>query len=61
VVKSKIFSSKEAGKGRSERLTLIPMGQTFTNSIGMSFNLITAGTLTLGSPLGQMGLSDLLT
>ena len=32
-------------------------GQTYTNSLGMTFNLIPAGTFTMGSPTSELGLS----
>ncbi|MCL7489649.1 MAG: formylglycine-generating enzyme family protein [Desulfobulbaceae bacterium] len=51
VVKGKTFSSK-AGKGLTGTLEQHPMGQTYTNSNGMTFNLIPAGTFTMGSPDG---------
>lgn len=53
VVKGKIFSSKAAGKGVTGTLVLPPTVQTCTNSIGMIFNLIPAGTFTMGSPDGS--------
>jgi len=52
VVKGKTFSSRAAGKGVTGTLEQHPMGQSFTNSIGMTFNLIPAGTFTMGSPDG---------
>lgn len=55
VVSGKIFSSKTAGKGVTGTLTQHPMGQSFTNSIGMTFNLIPAGTFTMGSPAAEPG------
>jgi len=53
VVKGKTFSSKVAGKGVTGTLVRHPMGQTYTNSIGMTFNLLPAGTFTMGSPDGS--------
>ena len=32
-----------------------PSGPTYTNSLGMTFNLIPAGTFTMGSPTGELG------
>lgn len=49
VVKGKTFSSK-SGKGLTGTLERHPMGQTYTNSIGMTFNLLPAGTFIMGSP-----------
>ena len=54
VVKGKTFSSK-AGKGLTGTLELPPGAQTFTNIIGMTFNLIPAGTFTMGSPADGTG------
>jgi formylglycine-generating enzyme required for sulfatase activity len=53
VVKSKTFSSKAAGKGATGTLEQHPMGQSYTNTVGMSFNLVPAGTFTMGSPDGS--------
>ncbi len=53
VVKGKTFSSKTAGKGVVGTLGRHPMGQSYTNSIGMTFNLLPAGTFTMGSPDGS--------
>ncbi len=52
VVKGKTFSSKAAGKGATGTLVLSPTAQTYTNSIGMTFNLVPAGTFTMGSSDG---------
>ncbi len=52
VVKGKTFSSKVAGKGITGTLVQHTM-QSFTNSIGMTFNLLPAGTFTMGSPDGS--------
>ncbi len=53
VVKGKTFSSKEAGKGATGTLELPPTAQSYTNSNNMTFNLIPAGTFTMGSPDGS--------
>lgn len=53
VIKGKTFSSKAAGKGATGTLEQHPMVQSYTNSIGMTFNLIPAGTFTMGSPDGS--------
>ena len=53
VVKGKTFSSQTVGKGATGTLEQHPMGQSFTNSVGMTFNLIPAGTFTMGSPDGS--------
>lgn len=50
VVKGKTFSSGAAGKGVTGTLEQHPMGQSYTNSIDMTFNLVPAGTFTMGSP-----------
>ncbi len=56
VVKGKIFSSKAAGKGVMGTLVQHPMGQTFvTPWYGMAFNLLPAGTFTMGSPVTESG------
>ncbi|HHL33604.1 MAG TPA: formylglycine-generating enzyme family protein [Desulfobulbaceae bacterium] len=55
VVKGKTFSSKAAGKGVTGTLVLPPTAQTYTNSIGMTFNLIPAGIFTMGSPDDEPG------
>lgn len=55
VVKGKTFSSKAAGKGATGTLEQHPMGQSYTNSIGMTFNLIPAGTFIMGSPANEPG------
>jgi formylglycine-generating enzyme required for sulfatase activity len=55
VVKGKTFSSKAAGKGATGTLAQHPMGQRYTNSVGMSFNLLPAGTFTMGSPSAEPG------
>ncbi len=53
VVSGKTFSSKAAGKGVTGTLEQHPMGQSYSNSIGMTFNLIPAGTFAMGSPDGS--------
>ncbi len=53
VVKGRTFSSNAAGKGVTGTLEQHPMGQSYTNSIGMTFNLLPAGTFTMGSPDGS--------
>ncbi len=58
VVKGKTFSSKAAGKGATGTLAQHPMGQRYTNTIGMSFNLLPAGTFTMGSPPAEPGRSS---
>jgi formylglycine-generating enzyme required for sulfatase activity len=55
VVKGKTFSSRAAGKGVSGTLELPPTAQTYTNSNNMTFNLIPAGTFTMGSPDDEPG------
>ena len=55
VVKGKTFSSKAAGKGATGTLEQHPMGQSYTNSIGMTFNLLPAGTFIMGSPDDEPG------
>ena len=53
VVKGKSFSSKAAGKGVTGTLVLPPCAQSYTNSNGMTFNLIPAGIFTMGSPADE--------
>lgn len=55
VVAGKTFSSKIAGKGIVGTFTPHPMGKSFTNSVGMTFNLLPAGTFTMGSTTGEPG------
>ncbi len=55
VVKGKTFSSKAAGKGVEGTLVLPPSMQSYTNSYGMTFNLIPAGTFTMGNPDAEPG------
>lgn len=50
VVKGKTFSSKAAGKGVAGSLEIRAGG--YTNSIGMKFSLIPAGSFVMGSPDG---------
>ncbi|MCD6388611.1 MAG: formylglycine-generating enzyme family protein [Desulfobulbaceae bacterium] len=61
VVKGKSFSSKAAGKGVTGTLVLPPCAQSYTNSNGMTFNLIPAGTFTMGSPADEPGRSSIET
>ncbi len=51
VIKGKTFSSKAAGKGVTGTLDL-KVGKIYTNSIGMEFSLIPAGSFIMGSPDG---------
>jgi formylglycine-generating enzyme required for sulfatase activity len=55
VVKGKTFSSKVAGKGVTGTLSLSPASQSYTNSNNMTFNLIPAGSFTMGSPDTEPG------
>jgi formylglycine-generating enzyme required for sulfatase activity len=56
VVKGKTFSSRAAGKGVNGTLVRHPMAQTFvTPWYGMTFNLIPAGSFTMGSPATEAG------
>ena len=55
VVQGKTFSSQSAGKGATGTMVLPPTAQTFTNSIGMTFNLLPAGTFSMGSPDDEPG------
>ena len=52
VVKCKTFSSKAAGKGVDGSLEIRAGGTIYTNSIGMKFSLIPAGSFVMGSPDG---------
>jgi formylglycine-generating enzyme required for sulfatase activity len=55
VVKDKTFSTR-SGKGLTGTLVLPPTMQTYTTPIyGMTFNLIPAGTFTMGSPADEPG------
>ncbi len=58
VVKGKTFSSQVTGKGVTGTLELPPIAQSHTNSIGMAFNLIPAGTFAMGSPFSDSGRRD---
>jgi formylglycine-generating enzyme required for sulfatase activity len=55
VVKGKTFSSRKAGRGVKGTLELPHNAQTFTNSNGMRFNLLPAGSFTMGSPESEPG------
>jgi formylglycine-generating enzyme required for sulfatase activity len=55
VVAGKTFSSKAAGKGATGTLELPPTARSYTNSNNMTFNLIPAGTFTMGSPADEPG------
>lgn len=52
VIKGKVFSSK-AGKGLTGTLEIRDGNRYFTNSVGMEFSLIPAGTFIMGSPDGS--------
>jgi len=54
VVAGKTFSSS-AGEGLTGTLELPPCARGYTNSIGMTFNLLPAGTFTMGSPADESG------
>jgi formylglycine-generating enzyme required for sulfatase activity len=53
VVKGKTFSSKTAGKGVVGTLQVREGGTIYTNTIGMDFSLIPAGSFVMGSPDGN--------
>ncbi|HHD64340.1 MAG TPA: formylglycine-generating enzyme family protein [Desulfobulbaceae bacterium] len=53
VVKGKTFSSRAAGKGATGSLKIRAGGTIYTNSIGMEFSLIPAGSFVMGSPDGS--------
>ena len=57
VVAGKTFSSS-AGKGLTGTLELPPCARGYTNSIGMTFNLLPAGSFTMGSPADEPGRGD---
>jgi formylglycine-generating enzyme required for sulfatase activity len=57
VVAGKTFSSS-AGEGLTGTLEMPPCALGYTNSIGMTFNLLPAGTFTMGSPPGEPGRDD---
>jgi formylglycine-generating enzyme required for sulfatase activity len=57
VVKGKTFSSK-MGKGLTGTMEQHPMAQSYTNSIGMTFNLIPSGIFTMGSSVDELGRSS---
>jgi formylglycine-generating enzyme required for sulfatase activity len=52
VVVGKTFSSKAAGKGVDGSLEIRAGGTLYTNSLGMKFSLIPAGSFVMGSPDG---------
>jgi formylglycine-generating enzyme required for sulfatase activity len=52
VLKGKTFSSKTAGKGKTGTLEIRGGSTIYTNSIGMKFSLIPAGSFIMGSPDG---------
>jgi formylglycine-generating enzyme required for sulfatase activity len=52
VLKDKTFSSKTAGKGVTGTLEIRDGSTIYTNSIGMKFSLIPAGSFIMGSPDG---------
>jgi len=52
VVEGKTFSSKTAGKGVVGTLKAREGGTMYTNTIGMDFSLIPAGSFVMGSPDG---------
>ena len=52
VVQGKTFSSKAAGKGATGTLEIRDGSTIYTNSIGMKFSLIPAGSFVMGSPDG---------
>jgi len=53
VVKGKTFSSKAAGKGVTGTLEIRDGSTIYTNSAGMKFSLIPAGSFVMGSPDGS--------
>jgi len=58
--KKSLWLTLDAGEDKSlnivlNRLTTAKEGKTFTNSIGMKFVLIPAGTFTMGSPTDEPG------
>ena len=56
VVKGKTFSSKAAGKGVTGTLERHPMAQVFMMpDSNLIFNLLPAGTFTMGSPVDEPG------
>jgi len=59
VVKGKTFSSRAAGKGVAGILERHPMAQTYRTPVyHMKFNLISAGTFTMGSKPTEAGRGD---
>ncbi len=53
VIQGKTFSSRAAGKGTTGTLKLRAGATIYTNSIGMEFSLIPAGSFVMGSPDGS--------
>jgi len=53
VLKGKTFSSQTAGKGITGTLEILDGSILYTNSIGMKFSLIPAGSFIMGSPDGS--------
>ena len=53
VVKGKTFSSRAAGKGVTGTLEIRDGSTIYTNSVGMKFSLIPAGSFVMGSPAGN--------
>ena len=47
--------SGQSGQACATTYSSGPSGQTYTNSLGMTFNLIPAGTFTMGSPSSELG------
>jgi formylglycine-generating enzyme required for sulfatase activity len=52
VLKGKTFSSKTAGKGKTGTLEIRAGSTIYTNSVGMKFSRIPAGSFVMGSPEG---------
>ena len=52
VLKGKTFSSKKAGKGATGTLEIRDGSSIYTNSVGMKFSLIPAGSFVMGSSDG---------
>jgi formylglycine-generating enzyme required for sulfatase activity len=55
VLKDKTFSSRSAGRVVKGTLELPSGAQSYTNSNGMIFNLLPAGSFTMGSPVSEPG------
>jgi len=61
--KKSLWVSLDVGEDKNLNIVLKPLpaakeGKTFTNSIGMKFVLIPAGTFTMGSPTDEQGRED---